>query len=656
MTYVPERLSNLGAMPLYTDDVANLMQIRPASLRQLLTRRAFPEPDLDIGRTNAWRAGTVFNYILSSRPELAQRIPRLYPRIANPNPALFLGASSAIISDDRLSEFIVYRWRPSDGGGDVALAYTIGQTPRRNEVEQLRVDLGVSAVIVPSSHLEMLFDGDDVSGAAGQQQKYQPSIDLGYSDESPFEHTVSPSWFDLAYLVQLDLPWWPFAYRDRDVMLRWRPGSAPTPVVPHSAFSDRNPLPLLRLAATVHASNSRAEATVTRFFTWWANHIAVAIDATVNPGEIHYATTPGITVPAVGISPVPGTPPLSALATQDEPAAPTAAETALVLHSQASPLDFAEASHIAASFAVWEPHITEVREIPADTTNPLARLWLDRLQPADANVSTEIGFLYIARYARERRKLLDPLNTQTPQLMIDPANSHCWIAAHSDTVYTTVGKNVATAAGVLETVDLRDLDPEVHPFCPFWSDSKRQAWPLPGSSFNAGYTGTGPLNLVNALLTLAADATADATTQHDTTVRAALFEHFQHPNYPREWIRTAATDGTSILQPKASGPQEPSTNPRRKHMTAREDITARADTLGWTMTEGNGGDYISFTFGPAIIIAKFTQKGGVADALVRYNDDRASQGPLEQIDGRTKDKATVLLHWFDEYRNLDTSR
>lgn len=655
MTYVPERLSNLGAMPLYTDDVANLMQIRPASLRQLLTRRAFPEPNLSEGRTNAWRAGTVFDYILSSRPELAHRIPRLYPRIANPNPALFLGASSAIISADRLSEFIVYRWRPSDGGGDVALAYTIGHTPRRNEVEQLRVDLGVSAVIVPSSHLEMLFDGDDISGAAGQQPKYQPSIDLGYSDQSTFEHNFKPSWFDLAYLIQVDLPWWPVAYRDREVMLRWRPGSAPTPVVPHSAFSDRNPLPLLRLAATVHASNSRAESTVTRFFTWWANHIAVAIDATVNPGEIHYATTPGITVPAVGISPVPGTPPLSALATQDEPAAPTAADTALVLHSQAAPLDFAEASQIAAGFRVWEPHITEVREIPADTANPLARLWLDRLQTADASGAAEIGFLLVARYARERRTLLDPLNTQTPQLMVDPANPHCWIAAHSDTVYTTVGKSVPTAAGVLETVDLRDLDPEAHPFCPFWSDSSRQVWPLPGSSFNAGYAGTGPTNLVDALLALAADATADVTTRPAYTGGDTLIELLEQRDYPREWIRVAAADGTWLLQPKVWTEINLNPSPRKK-MTAREDITARADTLGWTMTEGNGGDYISFTFGPAIIIAKFTQKGGVADALVRYNDNRAGQGPLEQIDGRTKDKATVLLHWFDEYRNLDTSR
>lgn len=551
--YVPLGSGLIGDTRLSTTDIADLMEIKPASLRQLLTRGGFPTYDFTEGRANLWRASTVFSYLLIHRPELSDRIPRLYPRIPQPNPAAYLGARSVRIGGSWPREYVAYVWRPSDGGGEVALAYAIAGNPARDDLQAILDDLDVTAVATPSTYLDPIIDIDP-----GLPMRYQPSLENGYRDRSTASIDNNPSWSDLAYLLQTDVPWWPLAYRRRDVMLQWRPGTGPAPVVPYSGNPTQDPTALLRLAATTHTSSATNDPAITGFFSWWATHIALATDEHPNEGETHYATTLGITVPAFGVSPVPGHPPLKELAKQPEALKPTDVETAIILHAQADPLDIADAAPISVNFALWDPWIVEIREISTNTGNPLAQRWLDRLvraaKPYDPATRTEIGYVHVARYARGRRKSLHPLAGHQPDRLIDPLNPDCWIVDFSDTVYVTVGRSIPAATGVLETLHLDrkpDRDNSGAAFCPWWSDSDGHSWPLPGDSYQAGYSGGGPTNLASAALHLAADATATINgIDRESTGFADLFRKLTDPDYPTRWTRTDTADGQWALQPE----------------------------------------------------------------------------------------------------------
>lgn len=412
----------VGDSRLSTTDIADLLGIKPASLRQLLTRGGFPPPTHTEGRANLWLASTVFNYALIHRPDLHQRIPRLYPRIPSPNPAAYLGARSVTIGGPWRREYIAHVWRPSDGGGEVALAYTITtNTSPPSDTEALLTALDVTAVVVPSDHL----DGD-----------------CGYLDRStPVLETV-PTWADLRNLLQIDIPWWPVPLRRRDVMLQWLPGCDPTPVVPHSANANQDPSTLLRLAATTHLTSAATEPVVNEFFSTWATHIALATHRSANPTGAQNEAPPGLSVPVYGVSPGPDSIALTELADQDEPPLPGPDTVAAILHAQAAPREYADAAAIFDNFTIWDPWIVGVHEISTSTVDPQLKGWLDRLIPDTGphppGSPVELGHLYLTEYARERRRHSRPWGDCPPSYLIDPQNPHCWIVHFTDTIYATM--------------------------------------------------------------------------------------------------------------------------------------------------------------------------------------------------------------------------
>lgn len=494
MTHVPHTLTRIGHHTLPSDTVAELLNVKPTSLRQMLSRGAFPPPDDTRGRINTWHTATVFTFIKNHRPELAERIPRLYPRNTPPEPARFLGARA--VAGERGQEFIAYLWQPSDDQGPVALAYNLhwGGRPTPREVEQLRTTLNVAAIAIPDGQREPIQHGST-------ETQLQPSIGEGYRDTCTFDYDadVRPTWFDLAFLLQRDLPWWPYPYRNREAMLSWEPGSAQVAVVPGSADADRDPYALLRLSTTVDSGAPQVKPVITDFFNWHADRVARSEEEHPADEETHYATTPGITVAARGVSPVPA-------GASVHP--PSVDDTALVLHSLADPLSYSEAQHVLHNSRLWEPFITETREVARDTNNPLAQQWLSRLRPASNESSgSEIGYLHVQRYARERRRYTHPLSSDLPVRLVDPLNPGCWIASFADMVVVTVAASMPMATGTLVTLDLTDADGPGE-YSPWWTDSAGVAWPLPGGAYNAGYDGQGPGNLVAAVGVLAFDAGA----------------------------------------------------------------------------------------------------------------------------------------------------
>lgn len=141
-------------------------------------------------------------FVTEHRRHLLPRLPRLFPRIEPLVPALFLETivlqASTIpeISD----EYLLYVWQPSDGGSPIALAYGVsGYGPRTAApilaaLHRNPATADVGAVAVPR-----------YNAALERGSLILPEIDC--ADSSAFRHGLQPTWLDLAYLLQTDLPY-----------------------------------------------------------------------------------------------------------------------------------------------------------------------------------------------------------------------------------------------------------------------------------------------------------------------------------------------------------------------------------------------------------------------------------------------------------------
>src|SRR5690349_11697397 len=79
------------------DQVAEFLGATANNVRQMLSRRTVPQPDDQDGRRHMWSPATVYRHTLQHRPQLAGRIPRLFPRIPSPTPAAFLDALTVAV-------------------------------------------------------------------------------------------------------------------------------------------------------------------------------------------------------------------------------------------------------------------------------------------------------------------------------------------------------------------------------------------------------------------------------------------------------------------------------------------------------------------------------------------------------------------------------
>jgi hypothetical protein len=504
-SHVPYASTSWARRTAGTDWIADLLDIKATSLHQLVQRGAFPPSSAPRGRPGEWPLVDVLLNVIEHRPQLVDRLPRLFPRVGPPVPALFQWARMVTVRTAPTSSsypYVVYVWQPSDGRRPVALAYSL-EDQRHNAstlLNELKSEVpNLSAVAVPYG-----------SWYADSSGVLQPS-DIDYADDSPFPHKLRDlTWFDVAYLLQCDLPSWPSHLRNHAAMLRWQPGDAPCGVVPARPIGG-DPRALLRWGN--HTPEHLVE-----FGQAWAEFIArkyCTADDTVTASSI----PAGICVPAWPVSPVTGEPLDSDGAPHE---APVSAELTLqVLQSQVSERAFDDIRSLAYSFDLWSPWIKSVTHIGRDTVNPLARQWLARLKRARGLVE-DLGYLHVCALAREHFQIVDPARAAPPPVrLVDESYPGLWIVELDGIVSVTIPRSIPTAKGVLQQLDITQSPDSVeNSFSAWWADSEGSAWPMHGDSqYQAGYSGAGPQSLAEAATVLAYSATDPLDREHTLGVR-----------------------------------------------------------------------------------------------------------------------------------------
>ena len=494
---------------LRTDRVAALLGIQPASLHQLVARHAFP-PGYPQGRERSWPLDVVLRFIVAHRRQLLARVPRLFPRI-EPIPALFCGSFQFVLrsqSGGRQTSCVAFLWQPSDALGRVALAYPLDHNlwQPADVLAALRAAYSdVDAVVIPQT-----------TTSVGEDGVLNPP-DVDYADtREPGLRIREMSWLDLAYLLQVDLPWWPSGLRDAQSMLRWQPDSPPYDLVPTSP-STGDPHAILRLGATVHPDARRD--VCAPFFQWFAETAAcVACPPKVSGAK----TVPGIRVSARAVAPGTGA------ALRDEVASgkdrPTTSEIAAVLHSQVDPAALDQQVKMWAHIVgAWSPLIERVVAVRIGSANPLARRFLNRLRESPGP-NDELGFAIVAAHGLSVERASDPLTTAAPRRLEHEVDPDLWIARYGNTVYTSVPQVISTAVGELRELDItQERGQLLTDFTAWWTDGGGNAWPVPGcESHTAGYEGSGPSNLAAAATILAYDATAPVGGRHNRAIERDL--------------------------------------------------------------------------------------------------------------------------------------
>lgn len=517
-----------------TDWICALLDIKPTSLHQLIQRGTFPPSSAPRGRPGKWPLMHVMDAVQTHRPERVALLPRLWPRVNPPLPALFLGAKYVRrVQTSPMSvpmSYVVYTFQPSDGAGPVALAYSLENgavdgRPPAALLRQLKADTpDLSAVALTNGAYY-------VGGPAGD---FEPP-EIAVADDSAFDHGLTNlSWFDLAYLLQIDLPVWPFALRDRFAMMAWEPGDRPgrARVIPQ--LHGRNPYAFNALSSDYPS--------VAKFSTAWAEFIAQSFYA----NEDTPASVPaGACLAATAISPTTGRELQAGV--RPEPVAVSAEETLQVLYAPAVADDVAAVRDLADEFRVWEPWIANIIDVSVRTTNPIARQWLDALEAAPDR-GDDIGWLYVCAAAQEEYRIAHPgassASMAPTRLVYRPGGTEVpmWIVRLGDTVWLSVPTHFRDAHGALTQFDITQGDHRSRDFTAWWLDSDNVAWPMAGRfNYTAGYDGNGPDSLARAVTLLAADATAAVTPDTVRTVKESdpgyqfLSKQLSERGYPRAY-------------------------------------------------------------------------------------------------------------------------
>lgn len=496
-----------------TDWICTLLDIKQTSLHQLIQRGTFPPSSAARGRPGEWPLVHVMDFVQTHRPERAGLLPRLWPRVNPPLPALFLGARQVRIKTSPTSErrpYVVYTFQPSDGGGPVALAYTLEGNgavggPPRGLLRELKADM-------PELSAVALTNGAYYVDVAGDLEPPEIAV----ADDSAFDHQLNNlSWFDLAYLLQIDLPVWPFVLRDRFAMQVWEPGDRPgrAQVIPQLPYG--NPYAFSALASD-HGN-------VAKFTTAWAEFIAQSLYANEDAPA---AVPAGVCLAATAISP--NTRQELQAGARPDPVAVTPEETLQVLYSPAVADDVAAIRDLAAEFRVFEPWIANIIDVSTKTPNPIARQWLDALEPAPDR-GDDIGWLYVCAAAQETYRIAHPGSSAASaiptRLVYKPRGIEVpmWIVRIGDTVFLSVPTHFRDATGSLTRLDITQTNNTTrHDFTAWWLDSAQVAWPMAGRfNYTAGYDGNGPDTLARAATLLTDDATGAVTPETVRTVRAS---------------------------------------------------------------------------------------------------------------------------------------
>lgn len=464
----------------------------------------FPQPDSPVIGRRVWPAMQAFTYVLAHLPHRQHAIPRLFPRIPDPGPAVFTASLAASVAG--LGDFAVHLWRPGDGGSLVAMAYAdrhadTSQPARAaaNILEQL--DTAVGAVAI--------FNGESTAVRLGRQLTHheQPCLmvaerpDVQYYPDplGPLgEQNVSRYWWtDLVNLLRVDLPWWPTHLEEIGAMLAWRPWSPLQTIVPQSPHVDPRVITGL---ATVgdpddvrHALERQAGLCLYRLASG-----SISADYQVSPGLA-----------------------LAAVSAVD----PRGAEPRLTVDEKSAILHHRTTQHacdaMLRTMGPWDlmPVFTVGIELDPETSGPLARTWASRLVDVAEDRRDEVGF----------RRLRGYLGAEPVRWMTDPAAPHSWVLQHADgRLFASVGTHTPNAVGTLSSA-------EIDRAAAFFADSAGTVWPIPDTGFSyyaTGYEGSGPQRLTETIIKLLRDARDDVHQPAGFDSRLGLYTLFSTKKAP----------------------------------------------------------------------------------------------------------------------------
>lgn len=488
---------------LTVDDVAAILSVKPQTIRQYLagtSAEPFPQPEAKADGRNQWSLASIYDFILANRPQYVSRVPRLYPRIADPLPAQFLG--SEIMQIDHLHRAALHYWQPGDGHGPIIVAYVSPSTSSAEAQwfsEKIAAERRVSSVIVPE-HATTRLGGSGVP--KGVKTPALAVTDTDTDAPSLGEHVDEVmnmyTWRELANLLRTDVPYWPSGLDDIAEIDAWRPGSPVRVVRPcigemssHSLFA----------ALSAGAARHPRQPT--------SNGLSKAIESACRAIDYRVSVGHGL-LPGTGSLLYPHIPDQLGLkraavsvVTDSNPVTVADDDVLALLHAPAA-LDHAHHGvMIGGVTGLWPAVMSHYQTISRDSPGPLYRRWRERLTPVtDPGRRRELGFLTLPR--------LGLWDDPSAEYFHDPERDHCWVVETATDIYVAQRRSLPEARGSLQRVEIREAprqDPAI-----FVEDEAGTVWLLPhfttAGSIRVGRDGAGPRRLARLLTDLFDDVSA----------------------------------------------------------------------------------------------------------------------------------------------------
>ncbi|SPX94888.1 Uncharacterised protein [Mycobacterium xenopi] len=465
------------------EKTADLTGLKPDTIYHYISRNdpKFPKPKNSRGRIY-FSGEQVFRYILEHRQPAHSSVPRLFPRIPDPQPAQFLGAERATVPD--VGTFAIHTWQPGDGGAPIAIAY-----PDRNNMMHANDVAATAAALLaqlaPQIAAVAVPNGETTAcvitpGGVESEPTVVVAERNSVHREDPVDYGAARyKWSDLANLLRVDIPWWASLLRDLDAMLSWQPGAGVVPITPYAPDVDTG-----HVTALAGVNDSAA---VRNAIGKLADRILARLNGRTSDDGCRL--TPGLIQAA--ISTIDITQPIPEL---------TAGEAALILHHRADEHAARQALRVADHWA-FKPMLTHVIEVNRAAAKSMAQQWVSRLTDVAEERRRELGFWFVNNYVGSR--------VRPVRWLTDPDTPNSWIIQGDNAiVYAGVGTSTPGAAGQL-------VEAEIDDDAAFFRDGAGHIWPLPDAGYDyyrTGYQGGGPQRLAETLTTLLRDAAADVYT------------------------------------------------------------------------------------------------------------------------------------------------
>ena len=489
---------------------------------------SFPLP-VRHGRAKRWSADQIYAYIRAKKPGLLAGIPSLHLDMTAGDPATgvfvaaepWQGTATAALNDTAKLGLVIQYWKPGDGReSQIALAYPTSSTPMS------RADAAAVGMIFaqqlfrdndPDSTQAVAVITDELRPLGDDANRQQPAVIVIERGDRLYPPVFAPSitvtraasrastveavqttvaevgWFDVAYLLRTDLPWWPSVLRSLDTVAAWYPGHSGN--VTSSLSSDGYSPRLLRtLAGSVNGDRNAP------VFRELVDRIQSCIEHQLYPeGPGAYRLPGGLVQPIAGITQAA----FPAFSTDTGHALPPLipVEIAWLLNQPAvGIIDMVDVL----SFLPQARGVASTAEVAFNSPRgPLAEEWAGRLTVADG---LKLGHAFVWKHSRmgkaEDGWTKPAFSSFVP--LIDPLDPASWaLLDENGDIHYTVGTRASAAAGQLEELEVNDT--RGFGGATFFRDGQHIVWPAPLGSHS-------PLNkeaLAKVVRALRTDARCD---------------------------------------------------------------------------------------------------------------------------------------------------